>query len=64
MNSDETPYIIYAELEPLIEKKWTDVQTIQLNLQQQSSLDIFLLDIQCQLIIQKINIVYIVGKIA
>ena len=37
MRSDEMPYIIYADLEPLIKKKKMGVQTIQKNLPQKNS---------------------------
>ena len=37
MRSDEMPYIIYADLEPLIKKKKMGVQTTQKNLPQKNS---------------------------
>ena len=66
MKPDKMPYIIYADIESLIEKKQMDVQIIQKILQQQKLERIFFADIQCQqfghLIMQKTNILYIVGK--
>ena len=48
MKSDKMPYIIYADIESLIEKKEMDVQIIQKILQQQKLERIFFADIQCQ----------------
>ena len=48
MNSDQTPCIIYADLESLI-KKINKCKIIEKNLQQQKYVNILLVVIQCQL---------------
>ena len=67
MKFDKRPYIIYADFDHLINKKLINVQAIQKNLQLQKHVNIFPTHIQCQLylnfIVQKVSIVYIVGKI-
>ena len=66
MKSDKTPCIIYADLESLI-KKLATVKVIQKSFQQQKQVNIFVVDIQCQLyrslIPQKISMVSIAVKI-
>ena len=66
MKSAKMPYIIYEENESLFKKK-INIKIIQKTLQQQKQENIFLADIQCELfghlIIQKIRIIYVMGKI-
>ena len=59
-------YIVYDDIESLIRKQ-IDAQTIQKNIKHQKQANMFLADVQYQLngllIVQKINIIYIVAKI-